>query len=84
MTGRARARNGAGPMSDDLSSRVSKLETDMGSLNTRVAVTDTKLDHVSADTAAIRSDIKKLVWIIIGAIATAGMAFVLNGGMAVG
>ena len=77
------APNGA-PMSDDLSSRVSTLEKDMGSLTTRVAVTDTKLDHVSADTAAIRSDIKKLVWIIIGAIASAAMAFLLNGGLNVG
>lgn len=56
----------------------------MGTLTTRVAVTDTKLDHVSADTAAIRGDIKKLVWIIIGAIATAVMAFLLNGGLQVG
>ena len=69
-------------MSDDLAERVTRMEGKVASLDKDVGMAGVKLDHVSADTAAIRGDIKKLVWIIVGGLASAGLAWVLNGGLA--
>ena len=68
-------------MADDVEGRIRDLERDHGDLKQKVAVSDVKLDHVSADTAAIRADIKKLVWLIVGALVAAAMGFVIKGGL---
>ena len=71
-------------MSDDLEHRLKTVETKVNDLDKAVAVSDTKLDHVQCDTAAIRSDIKKLVWIILGALVAAAMGFIVKGGLFIG
>lgn len=69
-------------MADDTSERLNRVEAKVAQLDKDVGMAGVKLDHVSADTAAIRGDIKKLVWIVIGGLASAAITYVVTGGLA--
>lgn len=50
-------------------------------VSTRVAVLETQMREVKSDVAQIRADIRKLVWLVLGAIIIAAANFVVQGGL---
>ncbi len=69
-------------MTEEMNARVRIVEDKVTLLDKQHAVFAIQLHNVESNTNAIRSDIKKLLWIVIGGVATALVAFIVRGGLA--
>lgn len=65
----------------EVNSRVTKLESDVSDLKTRMAVAEAGIKDVKEDLSSIKSNTNWILRLIIGAIVTALLGLIVKGGI---
>lgn len=64
-----------------LSGRIERLEDDMSDVKMSLARREETLNHVNGRLSNIEDLIRKLMWLVVGGIGAAFIAFVIGGGL---